>query len=53
MTTSTQFISLYILITCLQDNVKMLWEEVLCWSLLGVKGLKAFLFFLISDQFMV
>ena len=31
--------SLSILITCLQDNVRILLGEVTCWSFLGVKGL--------------
>ena len=33
-------ISLNILVTCLLDNVRILWGEVSCWSLLGVKGLR-------------
>ena len=35
-------ISLNILITCLLNKVRMLWGEVSCWSLLGVKGLILF-----------
>ena len=30
--------SLNILSTCLLDSVWILWEELICWSLLGVKG---------------
>ena len=33
-------ISLNILVTCLLDNVRILWGEVSCWSLLGVNGLR-------------
>ena len=33
-------ISLSFLITCLQDNVWILCEEVACWSILGDKGLR-------------
>ena len=33
-------ISLNILVACLLDNVRILWGEVSCWSLLGVKGLR-------------
>ena len=33
-------ISLNLLVTCLLDNVRILWGEVSCWSLLGVKGLR-------------
>ena len=33
-------ISLNILISCLQDNIRTLSGEISCWSLLGVKGLE-------------
>ena len=44
-------ISLIILMTCLQDNVWISEGKVTCLSILGFKGLKAFLASLISPLY--
>ena len=42
-------ISLFILITCVLDIVRMLTEEILSWSLMGVTGLSERYLWMASD----